>query len=39
MPHPASRTIRPFLAIDRAGPGENLDEIALAPGRQVTVRL
>ena len=38
MSHPASRTIRPFLAAV-APPGENLDEIALAPGRQVTVRL
>jgi ureidoglycolate lyase len=28
-----------FLVIDRAGPGDNLDEIALAPADQVRVRL
>ncbi len=28
-----------FLVIDREGPGENLDEIELAPADQVTVRL
>lgn len=28
-----------FLVIDREGPGENLDEIELAPADQVMVRL
>jgi ureidoglycolate lyase len=28
-----------FLVIDRAGPGENLDEIELAPADQILVRL
>ena len=28
-----------FLVIDRAGPGENLDEIALAPSDRILVRL
>ena len=28
-----------FLVIDRAGPGENLDEIELAPADQITVKL
>jgi len=28
-----------FLVIDRAGPGENLDEIELAPADQIRVRL
>ncbi len=27
-----------FLVVDRAGPGDNLDEIALAPGEQIRVR-
>ncbi|HEY8004517.1 MAG TPA: ureidoglycolate lyase [Phenylobacterium sp.] len=28
-----------FLVIDRAGPGENLDEIELSPAEQIRVRL
>lgn len=28
-----------FLVIDRAGPGENLDEVELAPADQISVRL
>lgn len=28
-----------FLVIDRAGPGENLDEVDLAPGEEIRVRL
>ena len=28
-----------FLVIDRAGPGENLDEVQLAPAEQIRVRL
>ena len=28
-----------FLVVDRAGPGDNLDEVALAPGEQVRVCL
>ena len=28
-----------FLVIDRAGPGENLDEVQLAPADQIRVRL
>jgi ureidoglycolate lyase len=28
-----------FLVIDRAGPGENLDEIELSPADQIRVRL
>ena len=28
-----------FLVVDRAGPGDNLEEIALAPGDEIRVRL
>jgi ureidoglycolate lyase len=28
-----------FLVVDRAGPGENLDEVALAPGEQIRICL
>ena len=27
-----------FLVVDRAGPGDNLDEVALAPGEEIRVR-